>query len=417
MARFTKPFARHLAGMLREQVLKYNLHFTPSQAWDTVIQTNGKATRMTQAALMKTDATVGDEVFEFMIGGLPARTQPLHNGHIGNVRAGLKRAKYFVLLLGSSNMARSYKNPLTYEERKLLFELCFPDEVECGRLIIRPMPDFYRNNRGWAENTKRIVRDVATEISAREGISIDDSMIGLAGFRKDSATSEYLDMFPEWGDIMLTERVSEIDATGIREAYFKRDSVILAEHLPAPVVAFLERFRLNPAYEILVRERLNIDHIREVFNKDNPENNTGDILIRHRNKSLLIRRGGDYGYDLWAFPGGIRDKGEDYLDCSLRELDEETGMTRLNPGITIEMLKASVKVVIYNDTKGRDLRGIYITTLYVIVLPDEMPEPKVEPLDDAKHVEFVDHALIPETEYFADHHGMLCEAMRLLEAA
>lgn len=369
---------------------------------------------MAQAALMEKDAVEGNEVFEFLIGGLPARMEPLHDGHVGNIRAALKRSKYLVALVGSSNKARSYKNPLTYEERKLLLELCFPEEVASGRLIIRPMPDFYRNNKGWAENTKRIVRSVAAEIGTREGIAVDDSMIGLAGFKKDTATSEYLDMFPEWGDIMLTERVSQIDATAIREAYFHKDSVILAEHMPAPVVAFLERFRLNPAFEILVRERYNIDHIREVFNKDNPTNYTGDILVRYRNKSLLIRRGGDYGHDLWAFPGGIRDKGEDFLDCSLREVNQETGLTRLNPWLTIELLKSFVKVEHYNDTKGRDLRGIYITTLYVIVIPDDMPEPKVEPLDDAKHVEFVDHELIAETDYFADHHGMLCEAMRLL---
>ncbi|MBY3432558.1 NUDIX domain-containing protein [Rhizobium laguerreae] len=363
--------------------------------------------------------TAADEAqsFEFMIGGLPARIEPPHDGHHANVVAGLKRAKYFVLLIGSSNMARSYKNPFTYEERKLMFEQCFPREVADGRLVIRPMPDFFRNNKGWAANTKRIVRDVAAEIAAREGMAIDDSMIGLAGFRKDTATSEYLDMFPEWGDIMLTERVSKIDATAIRAAYFQRDSVILAEHLPAPVVAFLERFRLNPAFEMLVRERENIDYIREVFNKDDPQNYTGDILIRHRGKSLLIRRGGAYGHNLWAFPGGIRDKGEDFLDCSLREVDEETGLTRLNPGLTIEMLKASVKVEIYNDTEGRDLRGRYATKLFVIVLPDDMPEPTIEPLDDAKHVEFVEHETIAETEFFADHHGMLCEAMRLLEAA
>ncbi len=371
---------------------------------------------MTQAALMKTAADVEDEVFEFLIGGLPARMEPLHDGHVGNIRAGLKRAKYLVALVGSSNMARSYKNPLTYEERKLLLELCFPAEVASGRLIIRPMPDFYRNNKGWAENTKRIVREVATEIGKNDGIVIDDSMIGLAGFKKDTATSEYLDMFPEWGDIMLTERISQIDATAIREAYFRKDSVILAEHMPAPVVAFLERFRLNPAFEILVRERENIDYIRETFNKNDPTNYTGDILIRYRNKSLLIRRGGAYGFNLWAFPGGIRDKGEDFLDCSLREVNEEASLIRLNPWLTIEMLKSFVKVEHYNDTKGRDLRGIYHTKLFVIVIPDHFPEPLVEALDDAKHVEFVEHEFIPETEYFADHHGMLCEAMRLLAA-
>lgn len=370
---------------------------------------------MTQAALMKKTTSEEAQDFEFMIGGLPARIEPLHNGHIGNIRAGLKRAKYFVLLIGSSNVARSYKNPLNYEERKLLVELCFPNEVADGRLIIRPMPDFFRNHEGWAENTKRIVRDVAAEIGAREGIEIEDSMIGLAGFRKDAATSEYLDMFPEWGDIMLTERVPQIDATAIRAAYFQRDSVILADHLPAPVVAFLERFRLNPAFEVLVRERLNIDHIREVFNKDDPQNYTGDILVLHRGKALLIRRGGDYGHDLWAFPGGIRDKGEDFLDCSLREVDEECGLTRLNDWLTVELLKSYVKLELYNDTPGRDLRGRYATMLYVIVIPEDMPIPVVKPMDDAKHAELVDPALIPETLWFCDHNGMFWDAILRLK--
>lgn len=354
---------------------------------------------------------------EYVIGALPLRSQPAHDGHIANVVGALTHCDILVLLVGSSNMARSYKNPLTYEERKHIFEECFPEEVASGRLVIKPMPDFYRDNRGWAENTKRIVREVAAEIGLAHDIQIDDSMTALAGFKKDSCTGEYLDMFPEWGDILLKERVSDIDATTIREAYFRRDSVILAEYLPAPAVRFLERFRLNPAFAVLVAERENIDFIRETFNKDDPQNYTGDILIRHHGKSLLIRRGGAYGHDLWACPGGIRDKGEDFVDCSMREVDEETGITRLNPDITIERLKSWVRIEHYNDTKGRDLRGKYATMLYVIVIPDDIPMLKVEPLDDAKHVEFVDHETIPETEWFADHCGMVREVMRQLEAA
>jgi bifunctional NMN adenylyltransferase/nudix hydrolase len=369
---------------------------------------------MTQASITKENAAESNEVFEFLVGGLPGRIHPLHDGHVGNIEAGLTRAKYLVFLVGSSNMARSYKNPLTYEERKFLLEQSFPKEVASGRLIIRPMPDFYRNNKGWAENTKRIVREVAIEIGEREGIVVDDSMIGLAGFRKDTATSEYLDMFPEWGDIMLTEQVSTIDATSIREAYFSNDSTILAEHMPAPVVAFLEQFRLNPAFEILVRERYNIDHIHETFNKDDPQNYTGDILVLHRNKSLLIRRGGEYGHNLWAFPGGIRDKGEDFLDCSLREVDEECGLTRLNDWLTVDMLKSYVKLEHYNDTHGRDLRGRYATMLYVIVIPDHMPVPEVKAMDDAKHAEMVDASAIPETSWFCDHNGMFRYALRRL---
>lgn len=372
---------------------------------------------MAATAFMKKTVVDDAQVYEFMIGGLPARMQPAHDGHLENLEGGMKRCKYFVLLLGSSNMARSYKNPFTYEERKQMVELCFPDEVASGRLIIRPMPDFFRDHDGWAENTKRIVREVAADIADREAILVDDSMIGLAGFKKDAETAEYLDMFPEWGDVMLTKRASHIDATAIREAYFQRDSIILSKYLPAPVAAFLERFRLNPAFEVLVREREEIDHCREVYNKDDPENFTGDILLRWRKLSLLIRRGGRYGHNLWAFPGGVRDKGEDFLSCSLRELTEETGLVTLNDGITLEMLKAHVKAAFENNTKGRDLRGRYTTKLYVIVLPDELPQPIVEPLDDAKHVEWVNHELIPETEFFADHYGMLMEGLLQAEAA
>lgn len=354
------------------------------------------------------------EPFDFMLGALAARLHPLHDQHVANVRYGLSRAKYFVVLVGSANLARSYKNPLSYEERKSLIEECFPLETANGRLMIRPMPDFYRNNAGWAANTKCIVREVAASVGRIEGVEVTDGMIGLAGFRKDAATSEYLDMFPEWGDIMITERTSDIDATKIREAYFHPESRILSEHLPTPVSQFLEDFRHTRAFELLVRERLNIDHIAEVYNKGNPENHTGDLLIRHRSKSLLIRRNGDYGHDLWAFPGGIRDPGEDSLECSLREVDEETGLTKLNPHLSIDMLKSNVKLVLYNDTKGRDLRGTYITTLFVIDLPSELPEPIVEPLDDAKFVAFVDHDLIEPTAFFADHGLMLHEAMRQL---
>lgn len=371
---------------------------------------------MAQSAAMTKAVSDLAEGHEFPLGVLQMRCQPPHAAHIANVEGALARCDRLALLLGSSNIARSYKNPHTYEERKSMIEACFPDEVASGRLIIRPMPDYYRNNQGWAANAKRIVHEVADEITEKHGVAIDDSVIALAGFKKDSATGEYLDMFPEWADILLKERVSPIDATAIRAAYFSQDSVILAEHLPGSVLKFLERFRLNPAFDRLVAEREEIDYCHETYNKDGKINYTADVLLIHRNKVGLIKRGGRYGYGLWATPGGVQEEGEDILDCALRELDEETNLIALNPNLSIELLKASVKAVIYNDTKGRDLRGNYYTTLFAIQLPDECDEYKVEPRSDAKHVQFVEHDGIPETEFFADHHGMIHEAIRLAAA-
>jgi bifunctional NMN adenylyltransferase/nudix hydrolase len=398
------------------EVLICNLYFTTAIPPYSLVFREQEQTEMAKA--LEVTQTVASLIGtrEFAIGALPMRAHPPHEAHLANVVGALERSDVVALLVGSSNMARSFKNPLTFAERKYLFEECFPDEVAEGRLVILPMPDFGDNDM-WAANTKRIVRGLAAEIGNREGIDIDDSMIALAGFKKDAATGEYLDMFPEWGDILLTERTSNIDATAIRDAYFCRDSVILKEHLPAPVVRFLERFRLEQAFQRLVDEREEIDFVRETFNKDDPQNYTGDLLIRWRNLSLLIKRGGRYGHGLWATPGGIRDAGEDFLTCSLREVDEETGLTRLNPAITIELLKANVKATVSSNKRGRDLRGRYETRLFLIELPDYLEKPIVEPMDDAMHAELVDHETIDDTEWFADHAFLVRDAIRIARAA
>ncbi|MCL6500784.1 MAG: NUDIX hydrolase [Candidatus Pacearchaeota archaeon] len=49
-------------------------------------------------------------------------------------------------------------------------------------------------------------------------------------------------------------------------------------------------------------------------------------LIEHSDSVFLLKRkyGPFRGY--WAFPGGVREKGEDIKECALRETKEETGL-------------------------------------------------------------------------------------------
>lgn len=91
---------------------------------------------MTQAARIADATFPAIGIHEFVVGALPMRTQPPHEAHIGNIVSAKTRCDVLVLLLGSSNMARSYKNPLTFEERKRLFEECFPQEVASGELSL-----------------------------------------------------------------------------------------------------------------------------------------------------------------------------------------------------------------------------------------------------------------------------------------
>lgn len=343
---------------------------------------------------------------DFGLGFLILRGQPFQNAHLALATAALKRCDTLLMLVGSSNKAPSYKNPFTYGERKTMIEACLADEVAAGRVIVKPCPDFHLDNDGWFANTRRLVEETRSEIARSLGL-LALPTVGIAGFKKDDS-SYYIDEFPDYGDMTVTMKIGNIDATKIREAYFSRESRTLEGDVPTPVLEFLRRYRTTAAFERLVREREEIDHCRVKYVG---ENHTGDILILHRGLALLIKRGGAYGHGLWAFPGGIRDKGEDYLDCSLRELDEETGLTSLNQGIDIDFLKSRVRKTIFNDRPGRDLRGIYKTTLFVIDLPDSMETPTIEPRDDAMHVQFVEYGKIDPTEFFADHHGMLMQAI------
>jgi 8-oxo-dGTP diphosphatase len=54
------------------------------------------------------------------------------------------------------------------------------------------------------------------------------------------------------------------------------------------------------------------------------------VIVRRGNTVLLGQRTGSHGAGEWAFPGGKVDFGEDPLACSLRELEEESGLVATN---------------------------------------------------------------------------------------
>lgn len=359
------------------------------------------------AATAKQDAADPAAGYEYVLGVLQGRKQPPHKIHVALATNALSRCRHVVLMLGSSNKARDYRNPLVFAERKALMEAIFPAEVASGRLIVVPMPDYYHDNKGWAANVRRIVGEVQQDLSVRHGAKIGDEHTAISGFKKDD-TSFYLDLFPEWADILMREQETVLNSTDIRASYFNRPSVIRRQDLHPVVSDFLVRFRRTAAFRRLVDERFEIDHCHEKYPGIN---HTADLLVTWRGKALMIRRGGRYGHGLIAFPGGIRDPGEDYVGCAFREFGEEMNFFALNPHITLDMLRSFIKCEVYNDDPHRDLRGIYRTVLIHVALPDHFARPKVEPRDDAKKAMLIAIPKIREEECFADHYGLMHEAL------
>lgn len=50
------------------------------------------------------------------------------------------------------------------------------------------------------------------------------------------------------------------------------------------------------------------------------------IIIKRKNKILLLKRKGSHGEGEWALPGGYHEFAESLKECAVREVKEETGL-------------------------------------------------------------------------------------------
>ncbi len=177
---------------------------------------------------------------------LIGRFQPVHNAHAAMIARATKLAKQLIIIVGSANQPRTYKNPWTSHERRLMLQyVCntIPD-TECAVRFEENIDTIY-NNAAWASRVQAIV--------AKH--TIPGENIAIIGHKKDD-TRYYLDMFPQWGyeDV---ESVEPLNATNVRELYFRRDANInfLANVIPKPVCAFLDTWKNSSEHEQIIRER------------------------------------------------------------------------------------------------------------------------------------------------------------------
>jgi bifunctional NMN adenylyltransferase/nudix hydrolase len=303
------------------------------------------------------------------------------------------KCQQLIFICGSANQPRTYKNPFTFTERRQMIKSA------AGSLAItlqvEPNPDTIYNDQAWAVRVQALVAK-----HTKPG-----DKIGIIGHKKDPS-SFYLDMFPQWGfeEVPLLE---PLDATDIRNLYFKRDVNMnfIRNVVPQTTFDFLDQFKDTPEYDQIIREReFLIENTKQYASlKYPPIFSTADAVVIQSGHVLMIKRRAEPGRGLWALPGGYVNANSDKTveDAAIRELREETLIKVPGPVLRGSIVRSKVF-----DAIDRSPRGRIITHAFFIRLPDgELP--KVKGSDDAEKARWVPIAEVRSEECFEDHYEII----------
>ena len=324
---------------------------------------------------------------------LIGRFQPFHNAHLEIVKRSTALCNQLVIVTGSANQPRTYKNPFTSAEREQMIRratmgLSISIKVEAN-------PDTIYNDQAWAVRVQALV---AKHTSPGEKIAV-------IGHKKDES-SFYLDMFPQWA-FENVEEVEPLGATNIRDLYFKWtfNSNFIKNVVPETTYEFLMNFRRTEEFAQIIREREFIETYKKQYASlpYPPIFVTADAVVIQSGHVLMIRRRSEPGRGLWALPGGFVNANTDKSveAAAIRELREETGIK-----VPAPVLRGSIVRGRVFDAVDRSARGRTITHVFHIQLPDgELP--KVKGSDDAEKARWVPIAEVRSDECFEDHHEII----------
>ena len=324
---------------------------------------------------------------------LIGRFQPIHNAHLDIIKRATALCDQLVIVTGSANQPRTYKNPFTSDERARMIKAAAGG---LSMLIsIEANPDTIYNDQAWAVRVQSLVAK-HTKPGAK---------VGIIGHKKDDS-SFYLDMFPQWGfeNVELIEFLSAVD---IRDLYFREDAnyKFLKGVVPETTYNFLLDFAHTDEYRQIIKEREFVINYKKQYASlpYPPIFSTADAVVIQSGHILLIKRRAEPGKGLWALPGGYVNANTDKSveDAAIRELREETLIKVPAPVLRGNIMRSKVF-----DAIDRSPRGRIITHAFHIQLPDgELP--KVKGSDDAEKARWVPIAEVRSEECFEDHYEII----------
>ena len=324
---------------------------------------------------------------------LIGRFQPFHNAPLEIIKRATALTDNLVIVTGSANQPRTYKNPFTSAEREQMIKAATGGLTL--KIHIESNPDTIYNDQAWAVRVQTIVNRYR----------VADTRTAIIGHKKDES-SFYLDMFPQW-EYVDVEEIEPLSAVNIRDLYFKRDANMnfIKAVVPQTTFVYLDAFKDTPEYEQIIREREFVENYKKQYASlpYPPIFSTADAVVIQSGHVLLIKRRAEPGKGLWAMPGGYVNANTDKTveDAAIRELREETMIKVPGPVLRGNIVRSKVF-----DAIDRSPRGRIITHAFFIQLPDgELP--KVKGSDDAEKARWVPIADVKPEECFEDHYEIL----------
>ena len=282
------------------------------------------------------------------------RFQPVHQGHIHAIGIAASQVDKLYILVGSANACRSIKNPWTYKERvDMLRSKLWSNHITVAEFI--PVNDYPYNDTQWIAEVRAIAEHYNMGAPT------------LFGHMKEG--NAYLKWFPDW-KFKDIEAQYAVHATAIRQRMYETDD----PELPRTVKDDFKYYENEAA---------------RFANYPFPETlnfNCADAVIECQGHVLLIRRKFAPGAGAWALPGGFKNRGESFLDCAVRELQEET-----NIRVPEKVLRGSIVKTQLFDSPTRSF-GIPRNTLAVYFRVSPNPDgslPRANGADDAAECKWI----------------------------
>jgi bifunctional NMN adenylyltransferase/nudix hydrolase len=331
------------------------------------------------------------------------RFQPFHIGHKAVLDAALEQAKDVIVLVGSANRSRSFRNPWTFEERKEMISKVYPNETKNTRqLKVLPLNDTLYNDDAWTSNVQRAVDEVINH----QGLW--GRSVGLIGHSKDK-TSYYLKLFPQWKSVNVKHEVGIFNATDIRKSYFRGAPVIPHDIVPKAIGDYLKTFMMGDDFKFVCAEAQWMKEYKASWASAPfpPTFVTVDNVVVQSGHILLVRRGGHPGKGLLALPGGFVNHDETLIESAIRELREETKLADQHGPYPMGKLKGFMaKQDVFDDPK-RSVRGYTLTHAFLFRLPPAKQLMKVIGSDDAVDADWYPIGSLDPTEVFEDHYFII----------